>query len=94
MMNGSIMMRHTSLMNGASSLEAGDDDTIVVILVRIVIDRREVKCGVCARGGVDFYCRFLPAKSRSALLSSFYILPISSRQIDGRISIADIFPPN
>ena len=36
-------------------------------------------CGACAR--VDFYCRFLPAK-----LTSRFLLPISSRQIDESIS--------
>jgi hypothetical protein len=33
---------------------------------------------------VDFYCRFLPAK-----LTSRFLLPISSRQIDKSIPIAD-----
>ncbi len=37
----------------------------------------------------DFYCRFLPAK-----LTSRFLLPISSRQIEESISIADFFPPN
>ena len=37
----------------------------------------------------SFYCRFLPAK-----LKSRFLLPISSRQIDESISIADFFQPS
>ena len=36
----------------------------------------------------DFYCRLLPAK-----LTSRFLLPISSRQIDESISILNFFPP-
>jgi hypothetical protein len=50
-----------------------------------------VDFALCDARGDGSRGRFLPAK-----LTSRFLLPIaiSSRQIDGSISIADFFPPN